>query len=220
MRLSIKILIGLLLITSPVFCQSWTTINLTDYATINFPAQPEKQIIDGRIVYSAADSTAVYFVTMQEIKPLTSADDLGGIYQQVIKGSLDAAKGKLIAQKDFEVNGFKGTEIVYSSDEGLQLPGPRYKRIIIVNEMLFIYDFSLTIESEVKSASNKDKFFESFALNNTTEHKESLNNQPISKNPYYIIGQYGFYLIFALVLIGVAIFITKSRKKSVNKKNN
>lgn len=222
MKLWIKILIGLLITANSSMGQNWVTTRLTDFAAIDFPVQPQKNIILEECYYTATDQIAKYVVNVKDLrnntKLVVTPENQSGIYQSFINGALAASNGHQISKKDFEVNGIKGVEINYSVDANSQLPGIRYKRVLYYNKFLFVYDIWTTAEKKDATKQLMDKFFNSFSLS-VTSKKRSATNEPNMYQKGYLLGKIIGSLVLIGGLIGV-IFLIRFIIKKLQKRNN
>ncbi|CAH8289453.1 hypothetical protein EV196_107242 [Mariniflexile fucanivorans] len=213
-----KYLIALLLITNLSFSQKWSKTELTDFASIEFPSTPEKTNSDGVTYYSTSDDIGVYMVMIKDLgNPRITKSGLPKFYQGVISGALKSVNGELLEKNEFESNGIKGIEILYTANSNSQLPDLRHKRIIVADNYVISYEFWTFKENEQLSLINKDKFLNSISI--TTE--KGIEPEKKETNSAYesgfAVGQIVFYLlIIGLIIGGILLIRNRNRKKNKN----
>ncbi len=213
-----KYFIVLLLTVHFSFSQEWSKIKLNDFSSISFPKAPKKVASDEgikRINYSLSFDHETYYVMLVNLgsKKITTSE-LPKFYQGIMKGTLKSSKGKMISQKEFNINGLLGYEMVYESNSNPQLPNLRHKRLLITNNTLISYEFWTYKENEKLTLDNKTKFFNSIVLTN----KEITNIKKTEESSAYKIGHavgevIGYLLPIGLLIGGILFFKKKNRKK-------
>lgn len=202
-----------------LFGQVWVKQNLSNLATINFPAQPNFiDTLGERIFIYNADS-AHYFISF---KGFTRHDnlqlrenELDTFYYGFIKGVLGKANGKLLSQKPFITDGLKGIEIEYISTINPNLTSPRFARAIFFNNIIFFYNFWTSSGNKEQTEIDRNKFLNSFTV---TADKSTLKQYTIAEdNGAYKIGYFigtiiGFIFVI-VVIIGIIYLITRGIKK-------
>lgn len=190
------------------FAQNPYKQNLLDLATIDFPAKPVSTEAAGQEVLHYADSAAHYLIVIQDLSNKRGFEindgSLNEFYKGTIIGTLKTAGGKLISKKDFEIQGMKGLDIVYTATSNPKLPDLRFKRIILLNNRLFSIDFWTYSAKEKETQTVREKFFSSFLI---TADKANLtqNNKASGSNMAYNAGYTTGKLIGTFAVLGVIV---------------
>ena len=212
-----KYLITLLLITNLCFGQEWSKAKLNDFSSINFPSPPDTSESNGGLYFTASDSTGVYMVMVKDLgNPKITESELSQLYQGVISGALKSVNGELIKQNEFQLNGIKGIEMLFTANSNPQLPNLRDKRIIVVNNNIISYEFWTYKETEQIASINKERFFNSISVSIKKDTEPSKNE---AKSAYEIGFKFG-KIISNLLLIGLVIggvFLIRNMNKKKNK---
>ncbi len=196
---------------------------IANLATIMFPAAPGIQHISGRQVYSFAGESAIYVVTVTDIgntgMVMEGESDLDEFYEGVVKGVMNAAKGKLISKKKVMVNGLKGIDIEYVSDTNPNLPALRFQRSVFFNNKSFAISFWTTPENKNSTAHERNTFFNSFAPSIVKEKIVQFANKRPAPAPNsagnigYGIGKLiGTLLLPAVIVLLIVYFVRKGKR--------
>jgi hypothetical protein len=213
-----KYLVALLLITNLSFSQEWSKTELTDFASIEFPSTPEKTNSNGVTYYSASDDIGVFMVMIKDLgNPRITESELPKFYHGVISGALESVNGELLEKKEFQSNGIKGMEILYTANSNPQLPDLRQKRILVANNNIISYEFWTFKENEQLASINKDKFFNSISISSEKviePEKKEINSAYESG---FVFGKIISYLLVIVLIIGGIVLIRNlNRKKKKN----
>ncbi|MEQ9425137.1 MAG: hypothetical protein RJQ09_12005, partial [Cyclobacteriaceae bacterium] len=172
MKLITNLTILFVLITNISFSQTWETLDITEFARIDFPTLPEITNTPQELIFNTRDSSAIYLVTVRDLSNRNinlTANQLPEFYQGVINGTIESSNGQLLEQNAIEVNNIPGVEILYFSNSNPQLPELRSKRILLVNQHLINIDFWTTEDLKQIAETNKSIYFNSLDLGNNTE---------------------------------------------------
>lgn len=165
MKNVIAILTACLLVITTLTGQDWSTTQLKDFASIDFPKQPDKNTIQNNTIYLYSDSSGIYMV---QVKDLTAQQTLltnsSQFYQKFIEGAIATSKGKLVAQKEIEIGGLKGMEIKVTVENEEKLPDTRYTKMVLVNNYLISANFWTNSAIQNDAVTNKDYFFVSLSV--------------------------------------------------------
>jgi len=160
----------ILVINSFVHSQVFTQ-NIDSIATVDFPGSPDVSDTMGRRVYNYSVGTEYYLVITHDLSNAPNLhvkkQELDGFYNSVIKGILDAAQGKLIAKKNFEVSNLRGAEIEFTSASNAKLPDLRFSRLIFVEKKLIMYSFWTMSANKLTTLTSREAFFNSFKFFST-----------------------------------------------------
>ncbi len=216
------------LLLSPAFFsfgQSTHRQNLDDFATIDFPTQPDAKTIMGQETFVHIDSSAYYIVIIGDY---ANKNDFqvkeGGLdkfYDGVVTGALKESGGRLVHQEQFEVNGQKGMEIEYTLDPDPDIPDVRFMRFFFVNDKLVALNFFVNSENRAEMLSKKDHFFNSFGF--TVDESDLRQFTNSKKDRSYDIGYAFGRLIGKLLIVGVIVGIVLAvilGIKKIGKKDN
>ena len=195
--------IVLLFSTIFVFAQNPYKQNLVDLATITFPQKPAILDTLGHNSAQVIDSTAIFSTLTRELDSdqlmQIHSDKLSEFYDANIEGFLDAAQGKLISKKPFEMDGLRGVEIEFITTANPNLPDLRFARIILVNNTLITVYFMTWSENKQATQTARTQFLNSLTL---TADKTSLT-QGVDHPMAYAIGSITGKLMAWAVILGV-----------------
>ncbi len=213
-----KYLIALLLITNLSFSQEWSKIELTDFASIEFPSTPEKTNSNGVTYYSTSDDIGVYMVMIKDLgNPRITQSGLPKFYQGVISGALESVNGELLEKNEFQLNGIKGMEILYTANSNPQLPDLRHKRILVADNNIISYEFWTFKENEQLASINKDKFFNSISISTEKGIEPEKKETNSAYESGFMFGKIiSYLLIIGLVIGGIILIRNLNRKKKKN----
>lgn len=193
--------------------------NLAHLISINFPSKPDASDTLGQQVFHYADADASYLVVAMDLSKKQNFElksgDLDEFYKGNVKGVLDAAKGKLISEKPFEIEGLKGLDIVYKSSSNPLLPDLRFKRILFLNGIMLSIDFWTLSENELKTKPERDKFFNSITI---IADKASLQQgtSGVESAAYdigFVIGSVAAWLVIPGIVLIIILMVRRKRKK-------
>jgi hypothetical protein len=213
-----KYFIALLLITNLSFSQEWSKTELTEFASIEFPSTPEKTNSNGITYYSASDDLGAYVVMIKDLgNPRMTQSELPKFYEGVISGSLKSVNGELLEKGEFQSNGIKGMEILYTANSDPELPDLRFKRILVADNNVISYEYWTFKENEKLASANKDKFLNSIYISDEKGIEPEKKEANSAYESGVVFGQILFYLLIIGLVIGGIIFIRKlNRKKKKN----
>ncbi len=217
-----KYLIAFLLITNFSSSQEWSKTELTDFASIEFPFTPEKTNSNGVTYYSTSDDIGVYMVMIKDLgNPRITQSGLPEFYEGVISGALKSVSGELLEKNEFQLNGIKGIEILYTANANPQLPDFRQKRILVADNHAISYEFWTFKENEQLASINKGRFFNSIFISTEKgiEPKEKETNSAYESG--FMFGQIVFYLLLiGLIIGGILLIRNRNRNRNRNRKRN
>lgn len=147
------------------------------------------------------------------------SDKLSEFYDGNIQGFLDAAQGKLIIKKPFEMDGLKGMEIEFVTTANPNLPDLRFARFILVNNTLITVYFMTSSENRQATQTARTQFLNSLTI---TGDKTSLTqgvDHPAAYAIGSIIGKLAAWAVILGVIAGVVLLIRRitTKKKPLNK---
>lgn len=196
--------------------------NLANLISINFPSKPTAKDTLGQQTFHYADANASYIVFIMDLSKNQSFElksgDLDEFYKGNVKGVLDAAKGKLISEKSFEIEGFKGLDIAYKSSSNPLLPDLRFKRILFLNGVMLSIDFWTLSANELKTKPERDKFFNSMTIiaDKANLQQGISSTESAAYHIGYVIGSIaGWLVIPGLVLVIILVIRRRRKKKSM-----
>lgn len=206
-----------------VFAQSPYKQNLVDLATINFPQKPEKFDTLGNNLAQVIDSIAIYSASTRELDSdqllQIHSDKLSEFYDGNIQGFLDAAQGKIISKKPFELDGLRGVEIEFITTANPNLPDLRFARFILVNNTLITVYFMTWSENKQATQTARTQFLNSLTI---TADKTSITqgvDHPVAYAIGSIIGKLVAWVVMLGVIAGVVLLIRRitTKKKPLDK---
>jgi ABC-type glycerol-3-phosphate transport system permease component len=206
-----------------VFAQNPYKQNLVDLATITFPQKPETLDTLGHNTAQFIDSTAIYSAVTRELDSdrllQIHSDKLSEFYDGNIQGFLDAAQGKLIIKKTFEMDGLKGVEIEFITTANPNLPDLRFARFILVNNTLITVYFMTSSENRQATQTARTQFLNSLTI---TADKTSLTqgvDHPAAYAIGSVIGKLVAWAVILGVIAGVVLLIRRitTKKKTLDK---
>lgn len=220
-----KSLASLLIIiscTNFAYSQEWTTVELTDFAQVDFPGTPDGTPNGDEMVFTAEDSTGVYIVNVRDLSSRNiqlKPGELPQLYQGVVDGGLEASGGQLMEKQDIETDGVQGIEILVFANTNPQLPELRYSRIFFSQQHLITVGFWTTESLLDQATFSKNRFFNSIKLKSNEERNvKKIENQELDKSAAYkagyTIGKLLVPISFIILIVVIIIFISRKRKKA------
>lgn len=223
MKTYLHYFIFILLTTHSLTAQDWDSTQLNNFASITFPFKPNRMDTLGQTFFSGQDAFGLYVVSVHDVSGNPNMQvrpsKLPDIYQKHLAGALEEAKGKLISQKDFIVNGLKGLDVMYQGPAGTTLPEIRYKRVLFVNNVLFSYEVWTTKELQEFVLPSRDKFFNSFSINLADPRQFTHSDADHNYQVGYAIGRVVGFLVVAGLLVGL-VFLIKFLLRKLKTKGN
>ena len=228
MKLPIKLIILLLLISNITYAQEWVKTNIKEFASIDFPIESELIETGNETVYNAKDEVAFYLVSVRKLTDQQSSQitkaDFPTIYQGVVNGTLESANAELISINEINIQTIPAVELEYKAQTHSELPSQRFKRIIYLNQNIISIDFwPLTDQAEIINE-RKAKYFNSFIINTnevaqtpTTENQNSAVYNA-SYQTGLIVGQIVFFVILISFIVGFVFLIRYLIKRNKKKK--
>lgn len=154
--------------TTELFGQNWLSQILTEQVSIDFPSEPVLSDTLGIKTFSYSDADASYLMNIRDLGKLKNfqlkENELENFYNKIIEGTIQGSQGELISKSQFTMSGFKGIEIEYTSSVNPDLPNLRFKRIILLNTTIYLYDFWTVLENKEQTHTDRDKYFNSFTI--------------------------------------------------------
>ena len=204
------------------FSQQWITTEITNFATIDFPLNSERNEVQNQVIFHVTDDSASYNVSLRKLNKQQNNQVQQEFYENVLKGTLDAANAELISQTNVYTNGLQGLEFKYLVSKNSAAPGLRYKRVFYANQHIINIGFIPLLDINENLEQKKQHFFNSFALKldkveeqqNSSTHSNNSNDQSFKIG--YLIGQALVFLIIIGVLVGIVFLIRfLTRKKQI-----
>lgn len=213
-----KYILVILITTNLSFSQEWTKVDLSDFASVELPFLPEISYADGATSYVSGDDLGLYLVSIKNLgNNRLEESDLPEFYKGVVKGTLEASNGELLAKNEFRLNGISGMEILYLTDANSELPELKQKRIVVKNSNLITYEFWTFRENEQLALDSKNRFFNSFTiLEREIDPEKNAYNKAYDFG--YIAGKIIFYLIIISVIVGLVFLVIRLKRKMVSRK--
>lgn len=207
-----KNILLLLILSKTSFSQTWTTIQLTNFATINVPVNLKKTDTLGTTVYSAGDSSIVYFIQVTDMSKQKGFDsknpEISKMYKGVVNGTIKSTQGTLVDKREVIIDSLNGIEMKYVSTSNPTLPKNRFKKIVYVGNFLFTYDLWVSQEMEASSKNLMEKYFSSFTINSSLLPSYTDEDVDADENsPWFKLGEIIGYLASFGILIGVIVII-------------
>lgn len=222
---SLAALLAIIFCSNFAFSQEWTTVELTDFAQVDFPVPPDRTPNGEETVFTAEGSTGIYIINVRNLSSRNiqlKTGELPQLYQGVVDGGLAASGGQLMEKRDIQTDGVEGIEILVFANANPQLPELRYSRIFFINQHLITVGF-WTTESLIDQATfSKNRFFDSIKLKSKEEQSvKKTGNEETEKSPAYEAGYTVGYTIgkllvpigFILLIIIIVILISRKGKK-------
>lgn len=223
MKIFTNLIILLALAANVCYSQTWKTIDIAEFARIDFPVLPEISNAPQELIFNISDSSALYMVTVRDLSTRNlnlTPDQLPEVYRGVIEGTLNRSKGQLLEQRDIEIDGNPGVEILYISNDNPHLPELRSKRVFLVKQHLINIDFWTTEDLKQIAELNKIKYFNSFEIGSKTDESSKAEVPTDQSKAYkqgynsgYYIGKFIIPLIFISAILLIVYFIRKKKKK-------
>ena len=172
MKNALATILSFFLFLNLVIAQNWNTIQLIDFASIDFPDRPEKNALSNQTVFMVTDSIGIYMVMVRPLKDeqkTLAATDLEKYYETFIEASLALSKGKLVSKKTVDVKGLKGMEYKVNVTNKDQVTNVRFAKILAINDYLICVNFWTDERVEKKAEELKNYFFISFSASANTD---------------------------------------------------
>lgn len=210
--------------------QDGVSIQLNDFATIEFPSTPEFTERGVAQVYTFQDSLGVYVAMVTPLSEsqnalMINSTEVTNLYSGTAKGGIDAASGSIVASEISYFEGIPFLDVEFTTPYNEKLPSLRFKRLIYTNPDLILIDYWPTIDDRNQIVLQKLKFFNSLDLDDTQVaaiQKQLQNEDSIDSAAYKVGGIVGIIigvLIFVGLLIGIVILIVwllvRKKKKKV-----
>jgi hypothetical protein len=192
-----------------MFSQTVYKQSLFELATIEFPGKPD--IIDtlGTHNYRYVSDSALFIVQILPIDDESSksleAQELDKIYDGVISGIVERAKGKILMKKNITVNSFRGVDMELKMNLGIDKPDLTSYRLLYLNSSLL--NLSFWRYSNINNQSLEDKkniFFNSLVLN--SKYLETQNTGSSEKRTNFVAYQIG-KVLGSLFILSIPILI-------------
>lgn len=230
-----KLLIVLFLTTNICFAQNWIKTEITDFASVNFPGEPELTENPINNLYSFQDEYAFYLVSVRKLNAQQSStlteEEIPNFYRGVVRGNMNAANGTVVEMNDIIVQDIPALELEYVASNS-DLPGHRFKRILYTNQTMISIEFWPLIEQEPILNEKKTEYFNSLTLNANKIDKTSAENNNLTdagkendivyKSGYaigYFIGVVISISVIIAVIVGLILIIKHILKKKKKKEN-
>lgn len=144
---------------------------LAGIATLTFPGTPAQAALpagNNGNLYKLSKPTHSYVAIVFQIDTaqvaIKSAADLDSFYSGVVEGAADSTKNrKLIYLKQINVGKYKAVEFKYL-DSSTDRKFSAYQRVIYLDQVAFIYNFTLYDETNPALLVEKDRFLNSFTV--------------------------------------------------------
>ncbi len=175
---------------------------LSDLATIDFPAKPDFHDTAHQRIFNYSGDSASYIVMVIDISSDPSFKIKPGkvneVYKGFIDGTLKATNGILVNKKNIKIDSLDGVEIEYVSNAHPGLPDRRFKRTVFFNDKIYSYDFWTLTSFKDSTYASRVKFFNSFTV---LVDRNKLRQD--TDTAYQTAYQIGYYIIGPLIIIGL-----------------
>jgi hypothetical protein len=198
------------------FGQTWVKQNLSNLATISFPAQPIPIDTLGEKIFIYNTDSSHYFISVKKLTGLQLREnELDTFYYGFMKGVLKKTKGKLVSERPFRLDGLKGIEIEYVLTTNPNLSELRFARAIFFNNTIFFYNFWTSSGNREQTETDRNNFFKSFtatADKATIKQYTVMDDDPSYKIGYFIGEILGFIFVITAI-VGVIYLIVRGIQK-------
>ncbi|WP_285060067.1 hypothetical protein [Pedobacter ginsengisoli] len=150
---------------------------------------------------------------MDQSKTTIKSDRISETYDNFIKGILSVSQGKVISKKQFEIEGLKGIDLESVTTANPNLPDLRFRRILIVNNTVFIINFWTSSENRQTTHSAKTRFFNSLTI---IADKTTLTHGSDGSTLFmagYITGIILSFMFAGAVVVGIILLIRRLTRK-------
>ena len=157
----------LIIILFSLVVSGGTRVQLDEKASVVFPETPKKKEARGQVFYTTTTRQYVYYAAFADIHPdVTSLDEeviRANTYQSYILGIFANAEiGRLLEEKNFQVNRHDGKQIVYLKNFGSRKNVKVVCRIVLIGARMYQFEvWGLDGEVEKKAFL---KFFDSVQI--------------------------------------------------------
>lgn len=226
MNLTSKLSLFFLFIATITFSQDWIKTDITDFASIDFPSIADLNKVEGKIIFSASDESAIYIISISKLTDEQDArltkEEILNLYQGVARGSAEAINAEIVSMKEIRISKIPALELEYFASSNSDLPSQRFKRILYIDKHIISFDFWPIANLKDIANQKKSKFFNSFLIHSDLikEHSKTFDNNDANtqSNTGFFVGKIVFFLFLIALIIG-SIFLIKYLLKK-NKKNN
>jgi hypothetical protein len=192
------------------FCQNGYKQDLNQKANIIFPDTPKARHNKAGILYSLIDHKNIYLaqVTIAEkgLKDMVTSNLEDSVYANIVTGSLNASKGKLLYKKKIKVKGLRGIEFGLTSKIDSQ-NYYKYHQAFYFNETIILYGFWTT--DSTRNSEDLKRFFNSFKLAIKSEEVIQGNAKELGHKTGKIIAEFLLIVFIALIGLGLVIILRK-----------
>jgi ribosomal protein L40E len=230
MKLKILLVIVYFCITNIIYSQDWVRINITDFATIEFPAKSEIVTNPQELTIETMADSGHFLVTIWDInnftnnyiqpvdQPMKYYGNTGGALRRWL------SEGIYIDRK--KVGDFTAIDMELEVLPNFKQFTRIFKQVYVSNDYAFSLDFWPTIKDSKKIDVIKDKFFGSLVIDFGDE--QARTQDPVSKNnsPNHIyesgftFGKVLFYLVLFGIIFGSTLFIRSLVVKKTKNKSS
>jgi hypothetical protein len=216
-----RIFIALCLIVMSYPClaqvREWKKVSIADSITVSFPGKPTEKLTQNKLgqvkVYVFKDGTGIYTAMVQEspIEPESSDAEIQKFYQGILQG----LGGKILNQKTFVVNGFKGVEAQFTTPSHPELPATKFLKAVVVNGTVYLQQFWTDSKQENEVNFARSYFFSSFRpdVDKVDQVAVDVHTDTFAYRVGKLLGTLMFYgfLIFVVVKVLRGFRSTKSK---------
>ena len=192
---------------------AWQKVSLDSLVSVEFPAAPTKQEVQGQQVYVANEDGTIYMVLAQKnaFKENPTPTELMDFYNGMEEGVLqEAGGGQLTNKSTFTINGFTGVEAQFTTPTRPSLPAVKFMRILLVNNTAYTQNFWTSTEKEASSQESRQRFFASLRPSvQQTAAATGSRKDAASYKFGYVLGQLG---MVALLIGGVVWVVRRFRR--------
>lgn len=149
----------------------WITASIDDRVSVDFPATPEKQDMDGNAVLTANGDKSKYVAVLFDFSKfgadsamMAAELDKPGMMEQVKTGIMGELKGStLVSEKDTVTNGYRTFEFIFDMPESdsLGLNRMHSKTVFVAAKM---YSLSFVESKETPNEADRKRFFNSLKI--------------------------------------------------------
>lgn len=165
-----KLVLPLLFLSVSVLsahAQNWVKQDLYGIATISFSGTPEAETQDNMRAYNFLSDNGLQYVVVQQMDMLKDLPDseIDNFYNGFIGGFLGSLDRESANDtKPFKAGKYEGRS--FSSVKDGAVDYLHYHRVILIGDVVIVYNYALLEKENDTIRAEKDAFFNSFSLKN------------------------------------------------------
>lgn len=158
------IIIFIISIVSVLFAKGWIKTQIIPLVLVEFPSEVDKEV-NGQFEIWGSENEKCYFMVVTMPMPEKYTKDINRCLENTLRGSLDAAKAKLISKKDLKMGEILAKDVIYqyrNPTTGKLMT--RSKRIFLLDNTLFSLECWYKVENDNSCEVDKNLFFNSVKI--------------------------------------------------------